>query len=106
MISVIAPKGPLLRQTDLFRSCLANLVDHNYELVVLADTSNWNFFDDKFGSEFFDDTGRPALWTRMMMGLQYLKYMLTVTEDTRAARAPYFLPMFYCRDPKLSSPKK
>ena len=97
MISVKAQKSPVLGQTDLFRSRLENLVDHNYELVVLAEKINWDFFDGKFGCDFSDDNGRPALRTRLMVGLQYLKYMYDESDENvvkRFLENPYW--QFFC----------
>ena len=81
MISVKVQRSPVLGQTDLFRSRFENLVDHNHELVLLAEKINWPFFDDKFGRDFSDDNGRPALRTRLMVGLQYLKYIYNESNE-------------------------
>ena len=86
MISVKAQKGQNLGQQDLFRSRLESLVDHNNELVLLAESMNWKFFDEKFGSDFPDDNGRPALRTRLMIGLQYLKYLYDESDENVAKR--------------------
>jgi IS5 family transposase len=97
VISVKAQKSPVLGQTDLFRSRLENLVDHNHELVLLAEKINWPFFDDKFGRDFSDDNGRPALRTRLMVGLQYLKYIYNESDEDvvkRFLENPYW--QFFC----------
>ena len=97
MISVKAQKSSVSGQIDLFRSRLENLVDHNHELVVLAEKINWDFFDEKFGCDFSDDNGRPALRTRLMVGLQYLKYMYNESDENvvkRFLENPYW--QFFC----------
>jgi len=92
-----AQKWPVLRQSDLFRNRLENLVDHNHELVLLAEKLNWSYFDEKFGCDFSDDTGRPALRTRLMVGLQYLKYMYDESDENvvrRFLENPYW--QYFC----------
>lgn len=97
MISVKAQKRQNLGQLDLFRSRLENLVDHNHELVLLAESMNWQFFDEKFGNDFSDDNGRPALRTRLMVGLQYLKYLYDESDENvvkRFTENPYW--QYFC----------
>lgn len=97
MISVKAQKRQNFGQQELFRSRLENLVDHNHALIILADKVNWEFFDEKFGSDFSDDTGRPALRTRLMVGLQYLKYLYSESDENvvkRFLENPYW--QYFC----------
>ena len=78
---------------DLFRSRLENLVDHNHEIVLVAESMNWQFFDEKFGSDFSDDNGLPALRTRLMVGLQHLKYLYDESNENvvkRSIENPYW----------------
>jgi IS5 family transposase len=86
VISVKAQKSPFSGQIDLFRSRLENLVDHKHELVVLAEKINWDFFDEKFGCDFSDANGRPALRARLMVGRRYFKYMHDESDENVVKR--------------------
>jgi hypothetical protein len=70
-----ARKAPLSGQAELFRARLENLIDHSHDLVTLAERIDWAMFESKFGVQFTEGSGRPALPTRLMVGLQYLKYL-------------------------------
>lgn len=61
-------------QNDLFKIALADLLNPRHELVLLARKVDWQALDKAFG-EFFDgDKGAPALPTRLIAGLHYLKH--------------------------------
>ena len=62
------------RQHDLFRSELANMVNPNHPLVTLSKAVDWKRLDDVFGETYCPDNGRPAISTRLMVALHYLKY--------------------------------
>ena len=76
---------------------LENLVDDRHELVILAGKVDWKKFEEKFGASFSDDMGRPALPTRLMVGLQYLKYLHNESDENvvqRFLENPYW--QFFC----------
>ena len=60
-------------QWDLFKTELSRIVNMQHALVKLAHQSDWNAFDQKFEAQFADE-GRPAIATRLMVALHYLKY--------------------------------
>lgn len=66
------PKPQKNNQADLFRQRLDNLLNMRHELVILADGVDWNRLDDHFG-KFFSENGRPAIPSRMMIGLHILE---------------------------------
>jgi len=67
------PKKPKQQdQADLFRSQLDQILDRRHPLFVLANQIDWPVFDTRFG-RLYADKGRPALSTRLMVGLHYLK---------------------------------
>lgn len=77
---------------DLFRSRLDNIINPHHELVRLAAAIDWPRFDDAF-EPLFGDTGNPALPTRLMVGLQILKYMYGLSDPEVTARwveNPYY----------------
>jgi IS5 family transposase len=42
---------------------------------------NWPSFDRDFGCYYSDDQGRPALPTRLLVGLHYLKYSHNLSDE-------------------------
>ncbi|NMX24560.1 IS5 family transposase, partial [Dissulfurirhabdus thermomarina] len=68
-------------QQDLFRPELAKMIDHRHGLVKLANVVDWDRLDELFGKEYCPDNGRPAISTRLMVSLQYLKYTYNLSDD-------------------------
>jgi transposase, IS5 family len=58
---------------DLFDTELVNLIDQRHELPKLADLIDWPAFAQQWGAQSETTTGRPALPTRLMAALLYLK---------------------------------
>jgi transposase, IS5 family len=69
------------RQADLFRVELTRIVDPAHGLVKLANVVEWNRLDELFGSTYCPDTGRPAVSTRLMVALHYLKYTYNLSDE-------------------------
>jgi IS5 family transposase len=69
------------RQQDLFRSELTNLINHNHPLVKIARIVDWDKLDEAFGKSFCPDNGRPAISTRLMISLHYLKYTFNLSDE-------------------------
>ena len=70
------------RQHDLFRSELVQIIDLRHPLVKLAQTVDWDRLDELFGSTFCPDQGRPAISTRVMVSLHYLKYTHNLSDES------------------------
>lgn len=71
-------------QADLFKVELRRLVDPKHGLVRLTNQINWQAFDEKFES-FFAGEGRPAIETRLMVSLHYLKYLHDLSDEDTVA---------------------
>lgn len=69
------------RQRDLFRPELVQIIDSSHQLVRLADTVDWDRFDEVFGATYCPDSGRPAISTRLMVSLHYLKYTHNLSDE-------------------------
>ncbi len=69
------------RQEDLFRSELCQIIDLRHPLVRLTQTVDWNRLDELFGATYSPDQGRPAISTRLMVSLHYLKYMHNLSDE-------------------------
>ena len=77
---------------ELFRSRLENIVDDRHPLVRLAGLLDWQQFEVAFGALYKDGIGRPALPTRLMVGLHQLKHMEGLSDEAVCARyldSPY-----------------
>lgn len=66
---------------DLFRMELVNLIDQRHELVRLAALINWEAFSQQWSPQFTSTTGRPALPTRLMASLLYLKHVYALSDE-------------------------
>jgi IS5 family transposase len=69
------------RQEDLFCSELCQIIDLGHPLVKLNGTVDWNRLDELFGATYSPDQGRPAISTRLMVSLHYLKYMHNLSDE-------------------------
>lgn len=81
---------------DLFRHRLENLIDTRHELVNLAALIDWQRFDALWG-EAFCEVGRPAIATRLIAGLHYLKHSYGLSDEQvvkRWAENPYW--QYFC----------
>ncbi len=91
------PKKPQQQdQAELFRSRLDQILDHKHPLFLLANQIDWSVFDSKFG-RLYADKGRPALPTRLMVGLHYLKHAFNESDESVVARLlenPYW--QYFC----------
>jgi len=90
------PKKPKLRDDELFRMQLNNMIDMEHALVKLAGLIDWSRFDEAYG-RFYTQKGRPALPTRLMAGLHLLKHMEALSDEAvckRWVENPYF--QYFC----------
>lgn len=80
------PKRPShTRPDDLFRSRLDAIIDPRHELVRLGGLIDWSGFEAAFG-RFYKPVGRPALPTRLMVGLCYLKHAFDLSDEALIER--------------------
>lgn len=68
-------------QQELFRQELEQLVAPSHVLVKLAHRMNWEHFDKEFGAKYCETTGRPAINTRLMVSIHYLKYAFNLSDE-------------------------
>jgi IS5 family transposase len=82
---------------DLFRSRLEQILDQEHPIFLLANKIDWSVFDEEFGSTYVEDKGRPGNPTRLMVGLHYLKYTFSESDESVLARFlenPYW--QYFC----------
>lgn len=72
-------------QGDLFKLELRNILNHNHGYVRLAHEINWQQFDDVLGRSY-SEFGRPAISTRLMVALHYLKYQHDLSDEAVVAQ--------------------
>jgi IS5 family transposase len=84
-------------QEDLFRGRLDRIIDLKHPLVKLSGQIDWPFFEKTFDAVYTDAPGRPPLATRLMVGLEILKYAYNLS-DERVCETwlenPYF--QYFC----------
>src|SRR5688572_26545485 len=68
-------------QSDLFRVELIHLIDLDHPLARLARLVDWGGFDQTFEPLFDAGAGRPAVATRLMVGLHYLKHLHRLSDE-------------------------
>jgi len=81
---IVKPRRPSSEnpQQDLFRVELARIVDPGHPMVRLAEAVDWDRMDEVFGETFCPDNGRPAVSTRLLVALHYLKYTHNLSDDS------------------------
>lgn len=60
---------------------LKDLLNPAPPLDRLAEVVNWAQFERQFGQFYAEGIGRPALATRLLVGLHYLKYLYKVSAE-------------------------
>ena len=68
-------------QGELFKQDLLSLVNTSHPLVTLADSIDWQSFEEHFGKFYSPDTGRPSKPIRLMVALSYLKYTFDCSDE-------------------------
>ena len=68
-------------QGELFRVELTEVINLGHPLVRLADEIDWRRFDEVFGVTYSEDSGWPAISTRLMVALHYLKYLHDLSDE-------------------------
>lgn len=67
-------------QMDLFKIELSRIVDKKHPLSKLSEQMNWQSFDERFEA-YFSEEGRPAIATRLIVSLHYLKYTYNLSDE-------------------------
>jgi len=82
---------------ELFRSSLEQILNRQHPLYTLGNKIDWKRFDHSFGALFAQKKGRPALPTRLVVGLHYLKHAYNESDESVVARLlenPYW--QYFC----------
>jgi IS5 family transposase len=84
-------------EPDLFRSHLGRILNRKHPLFVLAEQIDWRCFEEAFGSTYVEETGRPGIPIRLMVGLHYLKHTFNESDESvldRFLENPYW--QYFC----------
>ena len=84
-------------QGELFQVELERLVSMDHPLVNLSRTIHWEGFEERMSSCYCEGKGRPAIPTRLMVGLHYLKHTYNLSDEEVVARwveNPYW--QYFC----------
>ena len=74
-------KQPKIPQEDLFRMRPENMLDINHELIKLSKHIDWESPDKEWGALFVSTKGAPAIRTRLIAGLHYLKHLHDLSDE-------------------------
>jgi len=72
-------------QLELFKIELRQIATKQHPLMKLAEQIDWAGFDERFDA-YFSEAGRPAIATRLMVSLHYLKYTYNLSDEETVAR--------------------
>ncbi len=76
---------------------LRKMLNPQHSLYLLTEAINWQVFDEQFGPLYADSIGRPALSTRLLVALHYIKHLYNLSDDLVLAgflENPYW--QFFC----------
>jgi transposase, IS5 family len=76
---------------------LRKMLNPQHSLDRLAEAINWQVFDEQFGPLYAEGVGRPALSTRLLVALHYIKHLYDLSDDLVLAgflENPYW--QFFC----------
>ena len=92
----------------MHKTRLANLVNARHPMVRLAREIDWQSFDEHFGAYYRGGKGRPAISTRLMVSLHYLKYTHNLSDEAVVrgwVENPYWQYLsgmeFFCHEPPI-----
>jgi transposase, IS5 family len=60
---------------EIFKVRLEDIISIGHPLVKLTDTINWKELEEKLSKKYSEKMGAPGKKIRLMVGVQYLKYM-------------------------------
>jgi len=82
---------------EIFRVRLEEIINKEHPLVKLADVINWKELEEKLSKKYSEKMGAPSKEIRLMVGLQYLKYMYNESDEMivrKFVENPYY--QYFC----------
>ena len=65
-----------ITQHDMFSPLLKDFIDPSHELVLLADTIDWQYFEEEFKQFYCANNGAPEKSIQQMLWIAYKIYYL------------------------------
>jgi len=84
-------------QENLFQSRLDQQLNPKHPLFRLGQQIDWSIFEREFGALYAESVGAPAIPTRLMVGLHYLKQAYNESDESVVAKwveNPYW--QYFC----------
>jgi len=91
------PKPQSRDAFELFQSHFDQLLNPAHELIQLARKIDWDRFETAYAGQYSPDMGAPAIATRLMVGLHFLKHTFNESDESVVARwveNPYW--QYFC----------
>jgi len=85
------------KQAPLFQARLEQIVSREHPLYQLSKKIDWSVFEQEFGSLYVENVGRPGKSIRLLVGLHYLKYTYSESDESvveRFLENPYW--QYFC----------
>lgn len=82
---------------EIFKVRLEEIINIEHPLVKLADTINWKNLEEKLSKKYSEKMGAPGKQIRLMVGLQYLKYIYNESDEMiveKFVENPYY--QYFC----------
>lgn len=82
---------------EIFKVRLEEIINKAHPLVRLAGTINWKNLEEKLSMKYAERMGAPGKEIRLMVGLQYLKYMYNESDEMivkKFVENPYY--QYFC----------
>ena len=68
-------------QGQLWKTDLEKIIDLGHPMVKMAEGIDWGRLDAAFGESYVEGKGRPAIPTRLMVALHYIKFTFDLSDD-------------------------
>ena len=82
---------------EIFKVRLEEIINKTHPLVKLSETINWKSLELKLSKKYAEKIGAPGKEIRLMVGLQYLKYMYNESDEMiveKFVENPYY--QYFC----------
>lgn len=85
------------KNLEIFKVLLEEIINKNHPLVKLSEAINWKILEEKLSEKYSEKMGAPGKQIRLMVGLQYLKYMYNESDEMivqKFVENPYY--QYFC----------
>lgn len=82
---------------EIFKVRLTEIINQRHPLVKLSETINWKNLEEQLAKNYSEKMGAPGKEIRLMVGLQYLKYMYNESDEMivqKFVENPYY--QYFC----------